>query len=98
MYEHLANTVIDKKNNEYEDFPATMDGEIYISGSINEGWVTKANLTAIEEQIASQESINIEARAYLHSTGWYVERFAETGKEIPPEIKKLRQEARERII
>lgn len=35
------------------------------------------------------------ARRYLSETGWYVERFAETGKPIPEEVRALRQAARE---
>ena len=38
-----------------------------------------------------------EARAYLNSTDWYVARKAETGAEIPADIAKARQEAREAL-
>lgn len=36
----------------------------------------------------------VEARAYLVNTDWYIVRFAETGVPIPDEIKAKRQEAR----
>ena len=38
-----------------------------------------------------------ELKRYLDSTDWYVTRFAETGKEIPVEVKKQRQDARDEI-
>lgn len=41
-----------------------------------------------------QRAIN-EARAYLSSTDWYVICFAETGKEIPEDVRNKRGEARE---
>ena len=46
----------------------------------------------------AQREVNDEARAYLRETDWYVTRFAETGVEIPEEIKSQRQMARESII
>jgi hypothetical protein len=36
-----------------------------------------------------------EAQTYLDSTDWYVTRQAETGVEIPPEVKDKRAECRE---
>lgn len=43
-------------------------------------------------------SIKIEElKNYLSDTDWYAIRFADTGEEIPVEIKKKRQEAREEI-
>ena len=38
-----------------------------------------------------------EARSYLASTDWYVTRRMETGKEIPIEISKAREQARTQI-
>lgn len=38
-----------------------------------------------------------ELEGYLTSTDWYAIRFADTGEEIPAEIKTKRQEAREEI-
>lgn len=38
-----------------------------------------------------------EYQTYLDATDWYVVRFAETGVEIPEEVKQRRQEAREKI-
>lgn len=35
-----------------------------------------------------------EAKSYLDSTDWYITRFAETGIEIPQEVKTKRLEAR----
>jgi hypothetical protein len=36
-----------------------------------------------------------EAQAYLNDTDWYITRQAETGVEIPQEVKNKRQECRE---
>ena len=98
MYSSLINTIIDKTKEAYADFPESLNGQIYISGNAKEGWHTKDNLTAEEEQALGQQSINREAKAYLSITDWYITRLSETGVAIPDDIKKLRQEARERII
>lgn len=45
-----------------------------------------------DKEIAIKNHLN-----YLFHTDWYVIRFAETGKEIPEEILKLRALAREEI-
>lgn len=45
-----------------------------------------------------QEKTNAKALAYLAETSWYVERMAETGKPIPPEVSQLRQQARESVV
>ena len=45
-----------------------------------------------------QEQKNGEARKYLASTDWYVIRFADTGIEIPADIKLKRQQARDSIV
>jgi hypothetical protein len=59
-------------------------------GGIVEEAYTEEELEAIE--LAKTKS---EAQAYLNDTDWYVSRFAETGVEIPQEIKDKRQECRE---
>lgn len=38
-----------------------------------------------------------ELEAYLNSTDWYAVRYAETGVEIPADVKTARQEARDEI-
>ena len=49
-----------------------------------------------DEQLAAdaQYKTNVEARAYLASTDWYVIRKAETGIDIPEDILELRSAAR----
>lgn len=42
--------------------------------------------------------INVEAERFLKQTDWYVVRKIETGKEIPEDILKAREEAREQIV
>ena len=83
MYNNLIGTVIDKRSELYKDFPDFLDGQVFIK--YDKGFETRNNIVE-------------ESKLFLSKTDWYVIRFQETGVEIPPEIKKLRQEARERII
>lgn len=48
-----------------------------------------------EKEKAQQEISELEL--YLKKTDWYAIRFADTGEEIPKEIKQKRQDARDRI-
>ncbi len=48
-----------------------------------------------EKQKAKKRIVELEY--YLSSTDWYCSRFVDTGEEIPAEIKKARQDAREKI-
>ena len=50
----------------------------------------------VEEPSTSQQKI-IQAKVYLSETDWYVIREADSGKEMPSEIKTKRAEARETI-
>ena len=53
-------------------------------------YVTEIPEKPIEEQIE-------ELQQYLDDTDWYVVRFAETGVEVPVEVKEERQRTREKI-
>ena len=47
------------------------------------------------EQLAElRASVRAEALSYLAKTDWFVTRLTETGKAIPDDVLKLRQEAR----
>lgn len=46
---------------------------------------------------SQQEAINLEARAYLAETDWYVIRKMDTGVAVPAEIELAREQARQRI-
>jgi len=48
-----------------------------------------------EEEISKQKLYELEN--YLRETDWYAIRFADTGKEIPTEVKFKRQQVREEI-
>lgn len=61
---------------------------------VGEEFVLNSNKKAIEKM--NQEKI-AELEEYLKSTDWYCSRFVDTGEEIPAEIKKARQNAREKI-
>mgnify|MGYP003297777299 CR=1 FL=1 len=50
-----------------------------------------------EEQKEISEQKLYELESYLRETDWYVIRFADTGVEIPAEVKTKRQQAREEI-
>lgn len=43
------------------------------------------------------EMRNDQAKQYLSDTDWYITRQAETGQDIPEEVKQLRAEARAKI-
>lgn len=43
---------------------------------------------------AKRSAANIEARAYLASTDWYVTRLQETGQAVPKEVLDSRADAR----
>lgn len=60
----------------------TVEGNFYLKGYAPE---------------PSAESIIAKDEEYLKSTDWYAIRFADTGEEIPTDIKKARQEARDEI-
>ena len=51
----------------------------------------------LEEQREQLIVNNTSARAYLNETDWYIARYTETGKEIPPVITEARTNARESI-
>ena len=64
-----------------------------------QAWEAAAPDTApTTEPLSAQEQVNIESRTYLYETDWYVIRFLETGKAIPPEIRSKRQQARDAIV
>jgi hypothetical protein len=45
-----------------------------------------------------QRRKNVDARAYLLETDWYVVRFAETGASIPDDVRAARESARASIV
>ena len=81
------------------------DKKIYIEWS---GWCNKNN-RSIESDDTKYYSKAVDTKAtnnqirinvlqkYLDDTDWYVARYAETGVEIPADIKAKRQVAREKI-
>jgi hypothetical protein len=54
--------------------------------------------TPTADTLSTQERTNLDARTYLYETDWYVVRFLETGKAVPPEISTQRQQARDAIV
>lgn len=88
--------------NETGDFPCLNFDEIvedtehqmsdYVM--VENEFVLDTDAKAIEKQ--NQEKI-AELEESLKSTDWYAIRFADTGEEIPDDIKKARQEARDEI-
>jgi len=56
------------------------------------------SIEEVDDSIKSQDQINMEARAYLASTDWYLIRSLELGPEsIPESVLSQRAEARENI-
>ncbi|MEE1282186.1 MAG: hypothetical protein UHK60_08075 [Acutalibacteraceae bacterium] len=79
---------IDAKNQglpEYE-VEIAFDGNFYLKGYA----------PAKPQEVIDGERI-AELEKYLEETDWYAIRLADTGDEIPAEIKKARQDAREEI-
>ncbi len=58
--------------------------------------MTQEEQEQFEEEQRKQKRI-AELEKYLTMTDWYAIRFADTDEEIPAEIKKARQDAREEI-
>jgi len=50
-YEHLIDTVIDKNNPDYADFPDSLDGEIYTGGDSVAGWFTRPQVPPTQDEI-----------------------------------------------
>ncbi len=79
---------IDAKNQglpEYE-VEIAFDGNFYLKGYAP---------TKPQEVIDGERIVELEK--YLNDTDWYSIRYAETGKEIPVNVVKARQEARDEI-
>ena len=49
------------------------------------------------KRIDDDEKAKNDLQQYLKDTDWYVLRFFETGKDIPPEVAKQRQKARDKL-
>ena len=79
---------IDAKNQGLPEYEVELDykGEFYLKGYAP----AKPQEVIDGERIAELEN-------YLNKTDWYVSRYAETGKEIPADIVKARQDARDEI-
>lgn len=60
-------------------------------------WSKKKN-NWVEDVKANKARRISESKAYLERTDWYVIRKIETGKEIPEDILKAREEARKKIV
>lgn len=70
--------------------------EMEVEQAYNGCWYVKGYCPEKPQEIINQERI-AELEEYLNSTDWYAIRFADTGEEIPEDIKKARQEARDEI-
>lgn len=70
--------------------------EMEVEQAYNGNYYIKGYCPKKPQEIINQERI-AELEEYLKSTDWYAIRFADTGEEIPTEIKKARQDAREEI-
>lgn len=71
---------------ELMDVEQAWDGSWYLAGCCPE----KPKENILKEELAEQQDI-------LSSTDWYAIRYADSGVEIPADIKAQRQAARERI-
>jgi hypothetical protein len=81
------------------------DSEFYSSIGMTENdveqawnglWYLSGYAPEKPKEVITKEEI-AELQQYLNETDWYAVRYAETGVEIPEEVKQKRQEAREKI-
>ena len=70
--------------------------KIEVEQAYNGNYYIKGYCPKKPQETINQEKI-AELEEYLTTTDWYAIRFADTGEEIPTEIKKARQDAREEI-
>ena len=70
--------------------------EMEIEQAYNGNYYIKGYCPKKPQEIINKERIAV-LEKYLTTTDWYAIRFADTGEEIPTEIKKARQDAREEI-
>lgn len=73
--------------------------EGYIKAEVEQGydgWYIAGYAPEKPQSIIDEERI-AELQNYLNATDWYAVRFAETGVEIPEDVKTERQAAREEI-
>lgn len=70
--------------------------EMEVEQAYNGNYYIKGCCPKKPQEIINQERI-AELERYLTTTDWYAIRSTDTGEEIPPEIKKARQEARAEI-
>ena len=70
--------------------------EMEVEQAYDGQWYLKDYAPEKPQETINQEKI-AELEEYLTTTDWYAIRFADTGEEIPTEIKKARQDAREEI-
>ena len=81
----IHQNLIAVEDTEHQISDYVMVGEEYVLDT-DEKTIAKKN----QDKIAKNEE-------YLKSTDWYAIRFADTGEEIPEDIKKARQDARDEI-
>lgn len=79
---------IDAKNQGLPEYEVELayDGKFYLKGYA----------PVKPQEVIDNERI-VELEKYLNNTDWYTIRYAETGKEIPADIVKAREEARKEI-
>lgn len=70
--------------------------EVEVEQAYDGSWYLAGYAPKKPQELINQERI-AELQRYLNDTDWYTTRFAETGVEIPAEIKLKRQEARDEI-
>lgn len=70
--------------------------EMDVEQAYNGSWYLKGYAPEKPQSVIDAERI-AELQNYLAATDWYAVRFAETGVEVPAEIKAERQAAREEI-
>jgi hypothetical protein len=70
MYENLINQVIDKTKEEFADFPYSLNGEIYIGGTAEDGWRTQIVMSDEDKTKQEIQYKIYEYQNYLNKTDY----------------------------
>ena len=92
------------EEDEYIEVTDEVHDEIIEQANAQQKWISgdkDGNPILIDPPPPSEEAVAHrrikELEGFLQSTDWYAIRFADTGEEIPVDIKKQRQDARDEI-
>ena len=96
VLEDIFSSYIEVEESVFENIMARVDTENKIIKADKKGWPILVNPPDPTPQEKARKKIK-ELERFLSQTDWYAIRYADTGEEMPAEIKTKRQKAREEI-